>query len=777
MRHTPPESLVELLGRLGLATADDFRAAAGRARRLARGLPLFESVWIDALAQAGVLTAFQAAETNARRGERLRVGPYVLDRPQGSLQYAETYAAHEVETGERVLLACQDIGSKPPQESAEIRARLEKLVVDSAPLVSSSGHLLPVVAADVETSRAWAVCRAENGLTDGARSAIEWIIHNGRFTSPAVLEIAREITTALAELQNAGLSHGDIRAETLLLTVSGRALLPCPGLRAAFRPTESHATAELPPEAYDGLAPERSTQAAAANLSSDIFACGCLYWHLLTARPALPGGNGLAKMRSARTLDIPSIQPLAPDTPQELAAAIEACVARDPAARPQSLDQLSEILGPRTRGGRHLLARSLGNVRRVSKYQSRTISAVPLRQTAGKLVGVAAVLALIAAAAWLALPGEPSPEIAKQTSGRAKLPLSRESRPAQKELHPPGPEASLFQQAAERLPAKLLLDGNAPLDAASLKLSPGQTVSAKGPGRISLLVSGGGLLVDVDNVRFENIDFVYEHAPGEKPTDQPATETPTLIDLRAPSIKFHGCTFSTEQNSNESPPTAIRWTHPLDRSSAQLSLPSGSIRLENCVFATVATAIDCRTAAAVSIQAVNVLHLGKGPLVRLDHVPRSDEPLSLSLSRTTLRGSGPLLQCPCDRTDTKPARLTIEAVASVLMPGGENGLLTFVGRSSPKTLLDQIEWTGQGSLVAHKTPIAQWLRGLRGPDSTPQTLDDAAVAIAGLVRGKAQFAAAANTGIAASQVTQWQAPLQSPEPPGVDVGLLPKKAP
>ena len=261
MRHIPPESLVELLRQLGLASAADLRAAAARARRLARGLPLFESVWIDALAQAGVLTAFQASEINARRGLLLRVGPYVLDRPLGSLQYADLYAAHSVETSERVLLASGNVSAKTSQERDEILHRLEKLAAASVAFDSPCGCLLPVVAVGIDAQRAWAVCRADRDF-NACQSAGEWIIHNGRFPPPAVLEIARTMTAALAELQQGGLPHGDIRAETLLLTASGRVLLPLAGLRAAFRPTESHAQAELPPQAYDGLAPERSARRA-----------------------------------------------------------------------------------------------------------------------------------------------------------------------------------------------------------------------------------------------------------------------------------------------------------------------------------------------------------------------------------------------------------------------------------------------------------------------------------------------------------------------------------
>ena len=772
MRHTPPESLVELLRQLGLASADDLRAAAGRARRLARGLPLFESVWIDALAQAGVLTAFQASEINARRGLHLRVGPYVLDRPLGSLQYADSYAAHAIDTCDGVLLAVQDVSAKSPQERDEILRRLEKLLALSATLDSSFGRLLPVVAADVDGRRAWAVCRADKDFS-ACQSAVEWIIHHGRFPPAAVLEIARAMTAALAELQQGGLPHGDIRAETLLLTASGRVLLPLPGLRVAFRPSESHTSADLPPQAYDGLAPERSARAAAANPCSDIFGCGCLWWHLLTARPALPGGNGLTKMRAAQTLDIPPLKPLAPDTPQELAAAIEACVARDPAARPQSPRQLADMLGTGARGGRRLLVRSLGNIRAVGQPPA----AGSRRLCTLTAMAAAAALTLIAVAVWLTLPGDTTDQTVLDPS-----PAVTQNKP-EKTTHAPPPstaakpitstQPALDVQAGGKFtgsqPAPLLLDSGKTVDSASLRFSPGQTVSSKGPGRTRLLVPSGGLVVDVDNVRFENIDFCGQKASGDKM----AAQSRAFVDLRSAGAIFQGCTFSSEQDSSESP-AAIRWTHPLERSAAELALPSGSLRLANCVFTSVSAAIDCRTAAAVSIEAENVLHLGRGPLVRLDRVPRSDEPFSLSLSKTTLRDSGPLLQCACGPSGSKPARISIEATASVFMPAAETGLIRFVGRSSPRPLLEQIEWTGQGSLVGQNVPIAQWLDA-PGPDAASETLDDTAMAMAGLVRGEVQFAAPATAGFAASQITHWQAPLQSNERPGVDVKLLPKK--
>src|SRR3990172_891315 len=78
MREEPPQELVRLLERLDLAAPDRVRSMGRRMHRLARGLPLFDSVWVDALARARVITHFQAGEIAAGRGDALRVGPYVL---------------------------------------------------------------------------------------------------------------------------------------------------------------------------------------------------------------------------------------------------------------------------------------------------------------------------------------------------------------------------------------------------------------------------------------------------------------------------------------------------------------------------------------------------------------------------------------------------------------------------------------------------------------------------------------------------------------------------
>ena len=107
MREDPPAELVELLERLRLASAADVRGVYDRVRRLAGDLPLFQTVWVDALAQARKITPYQAAEIHGGRGAELAVGPFVICRRQQSLGYATANLAQDVGSSRVDLQACK----------------------------------------------------------------------------------------------------------------------------------------------------------------------------------------------------------------------------------------------------------------------------------------------------------------------------------------------------------------------------------------------------------------------------------------------------------------------------------------------------------------------------------------------------------------------------------------------------------------------------------------------------------------------------------------------
>ena len=88
---------------------------------------------------------------------------------------------------------------------------------------------------------------------------------------------------------------------------------------------------------------------------------------------------------------------------------------------------------------------------------------------------------------------------------------------------------------------------------------------------------------------------------------------------------------------------------------------------------------------------------------------------------------------------------------------------------SPGPLLHEVKWTGQGSVVAGQVVFGRWV----GRDGGRQTIDDATISIAGLVRGEVEFAGKCDGQPANSQVVNCQAPLQDSDSAGAATRTLP----
>ena len=257
MAEQPPAALVATLEHLGLATADEIARMGPRVRRLARDLPRFESVWVDALSQARILTPFQAAELNAGRGPSLRVGPYVILERLAHPYYVACYRGAErrfarngAAGGRSKTPAPGPTRSSPnwspgPFEAERIHS---KWALAAHPMLAPWRHH--------RCRRRWRT-RLRRGALDGRTNG-------GRMDRPS---------RPIPGRGGAGNCPGDAgrpgrtgesrpvprRSEhaSLILTDGGDVRLSLPGLRGILRPEEGYAYADLLPEAYDTLAPER----------------------------------------------------------------------------------------------------------------------------------------------------------------------------------------------------------------------------------------------------------------------------------------------------------------------------------------------------------------------------------------------------------------------------------------------------------------------------------------------------------------------------------------
>ena len=294
------------------------------------------------------------------------------------------------------------------------------------------------------------------------------------------------------------------------------------------------------------------------------------------------------------------------------------------------------------------------------------------------------------------------------------------------------------------------------LDAQAIKA--GQRVRWPAGVRPRVSVPRGGLVVGCDDVCFESIDFVYQASDtGAGAIDRVAA----MIVVAGQGVELRGCSLASV---GDAPPAAICWKGTSERTPGS----SGEMTLRDCVASGVAAVVDCSSTGGLSVRLSNTLCVAAGPIVRLHGPAASDQRLTISLEHVTTRGDGAVLEWRYGRTEKAPRPIEISATACALDTNPEGGLLIFVGTERPDRWLRAITWSGEGSLVTPQAAMALW----HGPGDKREVLPDDALEIAGLVRSRVEFAGGAQGPPSASRLIRWQAPLRSPEAPGIDSNSL-----
>ncbi len=318
------------------------------------------------------------------------------------------------------------------------------------------------------------------------------------------------------------------------------------------------------------------------------------------------------------------------------------------------------------------------------------------------------------------------------------------------------PEARTPARSAAGRPADLIIDSADPVDAARLRLRDGQRVRGA-PGRRAVMqLPAKGWILSAEGVVFENVDFVVSRPPG---TD--SNDAAPMIKLQGRQAEFCGCTFEAEGR------IAIAWKPNAGAPNNGLTL--GCLVMVDCVFRNCRAAVLSEGEAAQVIEAANVLHWGGDAFWLIGGAADAGEPLKLILRQFTLREAGPLIEFAREPPAAVP--LTIEAEAAVVSPSSGRPVLMLHGRR-PDRVLDRLAWAGQGSILDGDAPFAMLTR----QDDEVAALDDEAVAVAGLARGRVEFAGAVGAGIDEQQVVSWHGPSSGEDPPGIVAQRLPRPA-
>jgi hypothetical protein len=157
----------------------------------------------------------------------------------------------------------------------------------------------------------------------------------GRLPESKALDIAHQVTRALAAVHAKGILHCDLKPDNVMIDGRGQARLLDFGIASLARFDEPTGD----PEASFGtpayMAPEQ-LQGRPPDLRTDIYALGLLLFELFTGRRPFPAKNRGELIRMQLDEPVPSPLVVAPSLDPNIAGIVQACLDKDPRRRPPS---------------------------------------------------------------------------------------------------------------------------------------------------------------------------------------------------------------------------------------------------------------------------------------------------------------------------------------------------------------------------------------------------------------------------------------------------------
>ncbi|MDP3158032.1 MAG: protein kinase [Archangium sp.] len=202
--------------------------------------------------------------------------------------------------------------------------------------------------ADGKPTAVYFVMELLHGETLGARIA------KGALTIERALHVTRQLASALAAAHRLGVVHRDVKTDNVfLIKRQGDAeyvkVLDF-GVAKLTQPTSAAPTVSTMDGAIIGTPTSMSPEQASGGVvdqRADIYAVGVLLYLMLSGRLPIDADNFgklIALLLTKPPPPLPPKNPLGETIPPELAAVVMQCLEKDPAKRPQSMDELIEAL-------------------------------------------------------------------------------------------------------------------------------------------------------------------------------------------------------------------------------------------------------------------------------------------------------------------------------------------------------------------------------------------------------------------------------------------------
>jgi hypothetical protein len=180
------------------------------------------------------------------------------------------------------------------------------------------------------------------GYVEG-ESVTAWVTRAGPLPARDAVRLLREVAWGLSYAHGRGIIHRDVKPDNILVErATGRALVTDFGIARSTAVAGLTAVGEVV-GTPQFMSPE---QAAGDTLDgrSDIYSLGVVAWYALTGKPPFEATSSGAVMAMHLTQPLPPLAPLRPDLPKVLVDVVERSLAKDPAQRFQTGEELVSAL-------------------------------------------------------------------------------------------------------------------------------------------------------------------------------------------------------------------------------------------------------------------------------------------------------------------------------------------------------------------------------------------------------------------------------------------------
>jgi serine/threonine-protein kinase len=181
------------------------------------------------------------------------------------------------------------------------------------------------------------------------RTLADYLAGGGRIMPERAIEIAEAVCGALSAAHAQGVIHRDIKPGNIMLTPAGQVKVADFGIARMTTTAETVAQTAAVLGTASYLSPEQA-QGQPVDGRSDIYSLGCVLYEMVTGRPPFLGDSPVA-VASKQVLEQPvAPSTLNPDVTPDLDAVILRALAKNPANRYQSAEELRADLDRARRG-------------------------------------------------------------------------------------------------------------------------------------------------------------------------------------------------------------------------------------------------------------------------------------------------------------------------------------------------------------------------------------------------------------------------------------------